>query len=161
MALWNVFILSFCSFPCLTLCLLFSWRIYNVFHFSFVTTGKLFHIKHIVIYFSVICNNNKCCVLVDSAVKHSYKPIILWPLQLFIFHRKHLFNQYVIYSCLWKYHQKSKLCSDLNNSWCLRPWTLHTLQLLFSMKNQILSHYWIQSERFQSSLVVRQVKIPL
>ncbi len=41
-----------------------------------------------------------CCIWVESVVNHSYKPIILWPLQMFIFSRKHLFNQRnLIYSC--------------------------------------------------------------
>lgn len=48
-----------------------------------------------------------CCIWVDSVVvNHSYKPIIVWPLQLFIFSRKHLFKQRnLIYSCLWKFCQ--------------------------------------------------------
>ncbi len=41
-----------------------------------------------------------CCIWVESVVNYSYKPIILWPLQMFIFSRKHLFNQRNrIYSC--------------------------------------------------------------
>lgn len=106
-----------------TLCLHFSWRIYNVFHFTFVTTCNLFHIKRIhnsLVRYIIIIR----CVCVDSVVNHGYRVIILYTLQLFSFPESiYLTNHLIMPMKIWsELRSQSEYVFSTAVQWNLINW---------------------------------------
>lgn len=112
-----------------TLCLHFSWRIYNVFHFTFVTTCKLFHIKHIrnsQVWYIIIR-----CVCMESVDNHGYRLIIICTLQLFSFPESIYLTKSILFNRLWIENQFSAAIQVNLINW------MHSFIFLYDLNNSL------------------------